>query len=414
MMNYSSYRLWAAASVLFVVALDLLVFGSAESLILAATVVGDVTEDDTPDDHQVRDVSDVLTERMPSRFPIDTIMRTMDMEEPAEAEKVEWEEDDRIPRKSESNSDVTADTTVDVDVEDVEYFRIDDQVLLPDHDNDVVIVDDISGDTLTLRGLGGDNVPGINNGDELIRFGNAKKEFFEASDSRTTMPEQKYNYVHAFDAVIQISGRRRATRNYTRQDWERSRDRQLFDYRNNIENTLIVGKRSKQQVNGENLTTMAGILHYVDTNEITYTIGDVSESDLITWARTVFAGNSGADTRWLFADAKLTEELANVHLDKVRRTQVESQTLQMELERIETAFGNMNVVYHAGFDEIGLEDFGLILDMTQIRRRVLRPMQTVELNLEEQGKDGFGIQIKEESTVEVRYEVTHAILNGSP
>ena len=384
------------------------------SLFLGATTTGTVSEGSTPDGHKVRDVSDVLTTKMPARFPIDTIMRRLNLSEPCTAEKVEWEEDEIIPRETQANGAVTGGSSTDtLTVDNGGIYRPDDTLLLPDDGGEVVRVDAISGNDLTIRALAGGNVPAIEDNNRVIRLGNAKVEGFMASKSRTTMPSQRDNFVQAFDALIDITGRRKATANYTKNDWDRSRDRQLYDFRNNLENTLSAGKKSKQDVNGENLTTMGGLLEYITAKSLSYSASSFDEKTLLSWMRQVFSGNSGSRRRYLFADPYLVQDIAGISLDKVRRTQVESKTLEIKVDEIRTEFGQLVVVLHQGLEELGYQRFGMILDFENIRRRVLRPMKAVQLKLEENGEDKDALQLKETCSVEVRYDETHATISGS-
>lgn len=397
--------------------------GSAFGLLAlgAVTTVDDITETTTPSDHKVRDVSQKLAERMPHRFPIDTIMRKLELEEPAKAEKIEWEEDDIIPRSASANGAVTGGSnTDDIVVQNGEaaIFREDDLIFLPDNSAAPRTVLRVTGvndstHTVSVAGLEGANVPALDDNEAVIRMSNAKAEKFTKSGSRTTMPEQFWNWVQRFDAVIEISMTRKATKNYTKPDWQRSRDRQLYDFRNNIENTLIAGTRSTQTKGGEKLHTMGGLLHFITTKSISYTASTFDEADLIDIARQVFAGNAGSNTRYWFCDPYMVQDIALVSVDKVRRSQVESKTLKIMVSRIETEFGNLVVVPHYGLSELGFSRFGLILDMAQVRRRPLRKMKAQRLKLEENGVDADGIQLKEECSLEVRYELTHAVVNGS-
>jgi len=385
-------------------------------LSMMGAVIGDRTQNATPSDFLKRDVYNQLILFRRNRFPIDTIMRRMEQVR-LEQEKWEWYEKDALPREATANGDVSGGgSTASISLQSGEgaIFRADDMVVLPDDGQAVLYVDSVSGDTLNVRALDGGSVPSIEDGNRVIRMAPAKPEFFDASDSRAVQEVGRYNYVQAIDGVLKISGRREATMNHTnRHSLETDLENQLYDFRNNIENAVIAGQRSKQQVNGENLTTVGGILSYINSKQLSYTASSFSEEDLIDWHRQIFTGNSGSETRWLFADPYLVQDLAGVSLEKVRRDQQESKELDMEVSSFVTEFGRTNVMPHFGLDELGFKRKGIVLDMNHVRRGVLRPMKRVNLTLEEQGTDGRGVQLKETFSLMVGYEDAHAVIDGA-
>lgn len=408
----------AAAFVLFA-----LRAGVAPRSSLAATVIGAVTEETTPTTHKVRDVSDRLTDRKPSKWPLWRFAAKVLKGPPARAEKIEWENDDPIVRSSKTNGATgagAAGAAVSIVVDDA-IFVPDDVLLVKGNVDDAILqVMTANGTALSVVRVDGGTdttwgtVPALADDVGLLRIGNAKKEFFDVSQARTTMPAGDYNFVQARDTLIEISNRRAATRNYTKDDFERSKEKQIEDFMDSEEFTLWWGKRAKRVVSGVNKTFMGGVLEYLSTNELTYSAATLNEKTLIDWARQMFTGNRGSNRRFLYASSMLMADLMAIGLDKVRRTQVESKVLQIGLNELDLGFGKLVLVHEEAFDMAGKMRFGAILDHENIRQRELRPKKTTLLKYDETtGKDGRGLSIRIEDTLEVRDERTHGIITGT-
>lgn len=389
--------------------------------------IENITETSTPDDHKVRDVAEDLTWLRPDIYPMDTILRRMEVKrgmKKAKQVKVEWEEDDIIPRTDTANGGETAGSagaSVDVTVATVANWRKDDLIYLPDNataPGAVLYVSAIAGNDLTVyrvvAGTTFGTVPAIANGETLVRLANAKEEHGYASLSRTTMPVQYFNYPQIFDTVVAISGTRMATENYTEDDYSRSEKQVLYDYRSGLEYATIFGKRAKvaDPTTGKQRTFMGGITSFLSTNDITYTTGSLTESILIDWCKQVFTGNAGSKIRLMFTTPNLTAEI-----DKILITSGSLQSFRDEkvlgvsATRIHSSFGDIMLINHQGMAEMGKSNYGLLIDPKHIRRRPLRPM--FRKDVQAPNIDGQAEQWLEEVTTEVRYELTHAVMRDS-
>lgn len=394
---------------------------------LGATTVQDITETSTPDDHKVRDVSEELTWLRPSRYPLDTILRRMEAArgmKRAKQVKVEWEEDDIIPRTDTVDGLVSAGSagaSVTVTVDNGNYWRKDDLIYLPENATDagaVLYVSAVSGNDLTVyrvvAGTSFGTVPALADAEKIVRMTNAKEEHGRASASRTTMPAQFFNYTQIFDTVVAISGTRMATENYTEDDYSRSEKQVLYDYRSGLEYANIFGKRAKvaDPTTGKQRTFVGGITYYLSTNDITYTSGSLTESILIDWCKQIFSGTAGSETRLMFSTPNLTAEIDKILLATgTLQSFRDEKVLGVSATRIKSSFGSLMLINHQGMEEMGKSNYGLVVDPAAVRRRPLRPMRTKRV--EDDDIDGQAEQWLEECSLEVRGERRHAVIRDS-
>jgi len=418
----ASAALWLTPIAAAAPFLSLLGFG------LGTTYATDLTDADTPSDHKVRDVSTKLTWLRPSRYPLDTILRRIDSKQGAKRAsqiKVEWEEDDSLPRTDAVDGATVAGgaaASVSITVDNGSYWRKDDLAYLPDNattPGTVLYISAVSGNVLTayLVTPGGTTfgtVPALADNEVIIRMSNAKEEQSNASDSRVSFPGTLYNYTQIFDAVVGLSGTKEATKNYTEDDKARSKKQTLYDLRQTFEYQMIFGDRAliSDPTTGKQRSFMGGITYFLSTNDLTYTTGSLTEAILLGFMRTMFSGNAGSDVRYWFPSPAQTLEIDKIlaSTSTLRNNRNERQ-LGVMCKSIESSFGKVYLFNHQGLEEMGKTNWGLVIDPAHIRRRPLRPMKTKDI--EDKDVDGMATQWIEECSLEVRYEATHAVVRDS-
>lgn len=398
----------------------------AGSTILFGTVITDATQTNTPSAHLPPDMSITLTKYRPDLFPMDTIMRRLDTKRSvvrAKQRKVEWEEVGYIPRGDAANGASGAGASgaaVTFTVDNGGYFRKDDLLYLPDNATapaTTLLVTAVSGNDLTVRAIGSSaygTVPAIADNEVVKRLGNAKEEFSDASASRAMTPSQFYNYTEIFDAVVGVSGTRKATQNYGEHDFSRMQGDAMFDFRYSLELTGIFGKRSiiPDANSQKTRTTMGGIVSYLSSNDLNYTAGSLTEANLIDFCKQIFSGNAGAKVRLLFTTPNLTAEIDKILISSsTLQSTRDEKVLGVSATRIHSTFGDLMLINHYGLEEMGKSNWGLVVDPQNVRRRPMRPMTTKDVT--DKNKDGEAKQWLEECSLEVRYEKTHAVVRDT-
>lgn len=404
----------------------------AASRQLASSVIGSISEGSTPSDHKVRDVDQRLTLKAPQANPLNTLMRRLRKGKRAQAEKVEWEEDEVIPRTtatSETLAAGAAGASVEYEVENAGYYIEKDLLLLTENataENGVVLVEAVDTDagTITIRRWDGGTsttygtVPSLANGEKLVRIGNLQEEGYGFSAPRTTMPVLEYNLIEDVDATIEISERRANTRNYTIDDWRRSRDRQVYDFLCSEEFKLFYGKREKKSVQRDgktvNLTSMGGIDFYNIPKQDTYSAATLSELDVIEWHRQLFSGNAGSPIRYGFCDDQFAADLASVPLDRIRHKDYESKTLQFGV--VETkmlGLGTIRWIPSQMFTVAGKSRVAWILDLVNTDFVPFIPMNTTTRGKKQTGKNLREVNVAEAYSTKWRYLETHMLIEGT-
>jgi hypothetical protein len=398
---------------------------------MAETIVQTITQQTTPSTHLVRDVSTVLSKLQPDRYPLDTMLRRMPSGPRATQDKIEWAKISSLPRKDTLNGATEAGNPAkskDIVVTNGLMWRVDDVFITPlTSTNPAFWVKAINGNTLTVYALGElttlnptgfGTVPALADQTVISWLGNAKAEGFDASVSRMKMPDYDYNWQELFDATVTVSKTRRNTKNYTEDDYIRSCRSQLEEFRKSIEGKIWFQKASRtvDPTTGEHRWTMNGITRYI-TKQLKYDKDlveqpRITEAMVIDWLVEAFSGNNGSENRFLFADTYLSGELLKVPLVANRLRDQAETVLGVKVNRLEVNMGTVFLKTHRMFNELGYDHFGVIVDMENIQKRDLRPMERIILKLEDVGKDLEGQQYKEQSSIAVVNPPTHALIIG--
>lgn len=399
-------------------------------------VIDNLSEQTTPDEMKVRDVSDALTYMDESaEVPLDQFMRRLpSRSKPVENIMIEWAHVDKTPPRKDAvgsggfSGSGAGDLGV-IEVTNSAMWRPNDVVAVPDEsDVPLLIVRSVDNTAGTISVLGIPTVttkttaaqdyvavPALAADVVLLRIANSKTEFDAPSKSRMTMPQMMFNYVHTFDAVVKSSDHRIRTKNYTVQDWTRVRADNLVDFRRSIEYNMFFGKPSVtlDTENNELRWTMGGILHYCSDNLLTYTPEELTESQILDWHREIFTGNTGSKNRVLFADALLATDIDKIMLNRMEHLP-ERTIAGVKTSEFRTRTGTTYIVHHPGFDDLGRENFGVFVDLKHVHKGEMQRTERIPLELKKTGQaDGEAEQYIEKCTLQVGNTEPHYIVQAA-
>ena len=433
------------AVILTAVALDWLTATALGGLVMATAAAGAVTME-TPDtviaasassELLTNTISKKITEMKPSRNPLDTILRNVNLTSKVQSWKSEWYSSDvrGISTTVSVSFDTSASGTVDssgdvntITVTDIHIFAVDDNVLVQGinggDDKELVlhiVAKNTSAKTISViavNGLGDDEdlVPDIPSTTTIIRIGNAKNENDAQTTPYTTFPQKTYNYCQIHMAQIEEGAYLALHAKEVNWDVTDYRMQALYDMRRSFELTSLFGARGyKYDPEGEDWKYFSGGIYRYADGSIEYTSGALTDKTFNSWARDIFTGNAGSDTRILFAGKTLMNEMASV--SSVQK-QIEAKGTEMKFgvkfNMIETNFGTLAVKHHDLFNDVGWDAKGMVLDVNNIERHVFKPMAVTKLDLKGSGqKNADAWKIDEAFCIATRYPATHFIIEPS-
>jgi hypothetical protein len=413
--------------------------GGASGLMFAqVAVAGTVTtdkKDTAAPGHVKRSISRIVTELKPDEYPLDTMIRNSKNEAiPEKNIKVEWEEvkyrerNDVVDSGGFTAAGDAGDEQAVIPVTKIGIWGKDDTVYIPSilngggkalrlHVSSV----NRSGGTITCFALNGDTglrVPTIAETTPIYRMGTAKTELASTTDIITQLPAQNYNYCQVQMAYIEQSVMASLESSYSGYDHKEKVLQEIYNMRSSCEATHLFGFRGKYADPGDSeLKYHAGgieesvtkVHEFGDTGSDGFTI---DKEDINSLLKTTFANNSANTQRVLLAGSDLIEAMENIKFEKNQPALEHDIYLGVNVMKLKSNFGELNIKYHKLLDGMGWEKKGFVLDMDYIFKHDYEAMQTKKLDPDSAGlrrvKDAM--RIHDTSCITVRYaESAHLV-----
>lgn len=411
------------------------------------------------------DIDQAITRISPNKTPLDTITRKMRSASQAKSQEVKFYQvstkpfTDTIdtsasgtglsgsPCKSYTYASGAGVASIFVAVNSAELWRVDDTLLMRNLtlpgtvDNAVVAVvtnaaskfkydvmfyvKSKSANVLELVPIGGIKGTGINSAKNvvpdfsdttlLVRMGQAKRETALRTDPIAILPVPKSNYCQNFITQVEESTFSMLTKkeiDYGIADFDREN---LESMRGEMENSFLFGQKGKiDGSNGDNIYFTGGISREI-TKTVEYGIGggdrSMTAEMYMSMLQEVFVGNNGSPERVMFAGSNLIKsfELLRETQKNISGTTSQETYHGVIVTKIISTFGTIRLAHNPLFDEIGMEDEGLILDMSHIYRRAFVPMKAAEIDFISNGeKNAKGKTVQECSCLILKYPDCHA------
>lgn len=410
--------------------------GSGTGSVLAATTVLASNTRETTDTARPRsvtdpghideDVSQVVTMIKPDDFSLDTLLRSMESTEKAKDLIVNFEEvefrghEDQVTAAfTASGGSALSDKFINLTVGNPSLWVKGETIYIPSQlvggKPLALRVDSInSNNTLRVTAINAVNnvVPNIANNAVIYRAATAYGELRAKAENKTLIPGNRFNYCQRHMGQVEEGYIRSQIDTKTGFNVQDQNFIRMYDMRTEMEKSSIFGQRARvwSEDEKEFVHYAEGIFHQLE-KQLEYTaLAGITNSTWIDWTKTIFADNSGAEDRVLFAGKDLMATILKIpavekQLDAERVELVPG----MKIMKVETSFGLLYLKHHKLFDNQGHKDDGMVVDMTNIKRRVFAPLSQRPLKLREAGISNVNATLIEEIfCLETRYLDTHA------
>lgn len=409
------------------------------------------------------DISKSVTEMMPSRTPLDTIMRNLKFRSAAKSQKIGYYQASYKPvydnldstatgsgasvgAPAASNGSTTELLTIFVQVLNPDIWRACDTLLMRDISLDGTKENSYSGATGTFKddvmfyvasksgyvlelipinGMKGAStgnnaskiiVPPFASTVELVRMGQAKSELAITTDPFAIYPQLSWQYCQNFMAQIEESTFQRLTDKEISWGFSNFEAVNILSMKMEMELSMLFGQGGEYTSGNDRTYFTRGITRDIE-KELQYgtsTVGDrsITKDQYNGWLKEVFDGNNGSSSRILFAGSGLIKSLSQIDDFERNVSAMEKDvSLGVNVRKIDTYFGTLDIVLAPLFRETGWEDCGLVLDLEHITKHEFVPLSVTELDLKSSGqKNADARVIQEVSALTLRYPDCHAII----
>ncbi|MBE9487879.1 MAG: DUF5309 family protein [Bacteroidetes bacterium] len=447
--------------VLAFLALLCVLFGvSIESAMAFSAIVGVPATTVNADENSSinrEDISESVIQMMPSRTPLDTILRNVKKSVSAKSQKVGYYEASYKPIEDKINLSATGIgssissptlsntvassnqlTSIYVKISNPDMWRKNDTLLMQNlnlsgkrgssrfgdsgsFEEDVMFYVFAKEDcSLGLKPIGGmlgklgtdfeDKyiVPSFLKTTKIVRLGQAKSELSITTEPFAIYPTLSHQYCQNFMAQIEESTFQRLTQKEANWGFSNFEAVNILSMKMEMELSMLFGQQGEITQGNDRTYFTRGITRDIDTI-LEYGKGSddrsITKDQYSTWIKKVFDGNNGSTTRVLFAGSGLIKSLSLVDEFQKNMLAVEKDaTLGIDVRKIHTYFGTLNIVFAPLFKNAGWEDCGLILDIEHLTKHEFVPMSVTDLDLKSSGqKNADARVIQEVSCLTLRY-----------
>lgn len=381
------------------------------------TVLPGVVDDNALLQNQrIIDMNPVIQQLENDALPLTTMLTKLPSKA-ARSQKVEWLEDELLPRLTlATNNYLVGDLTIPVTAGTGQYFRARD-LLQNARTGENMLITSIATDTLTVtRGYGSQVAVAGLIGDDLLRLGNAAVEGATIGILKQTKKVAQFNYCQIQRNPFGFTETLMASALYGGSEPEQEAKKKLIEHKRDMENTLFFGRRNLDTtvVPGSVAGVCGGLIDY-NTSNVTNIAGNLTQALMETFLRTGF--RYGSRKKVFFCSPLIATALSSFPLGRLAPNAFDANTWGVSLQNYQSAQGDMLQIVvkrdWLDFNTASLQygGWGFLVDMGNIR---LRPLRSTVLKPHRQAndEDSEKQEYLTEYSLEVDLPRTHAIMKG--
>jgi hypothetical protein len=374
------------------------------------------------------DMEDTIHQLEPSGEPYMRMMTHADFNtKPAKAQKVEWLEDQLMPRSAAAALGATTGSNATGFVAAVAtgygaYFRIND-VVRNEATGELSLVTAVSGDNITLGyrgiGAGGTGTLFATTSDVLVIVSNASFEGANMSAIRMTRKSNAFNNTQIFRHSYGFTETLLATGMYGPQEPAAEAQKKMIEHRRALEHTFFVGQKDLRNPANQHPQSFAGgVMSFITAGAGSkVTSGAITVAGLEAFLLAVF--RYGSRQKVAFASPIFLQALSAYSAAKMAlSTWGEGTVYGVSTTRYKTSLNDsLLVVPKRDWGDFpnaspGMGGTMVVLDMANVTYRPLRKT-FVKTNIQANDADQRIDEVTTESTIQVVLPQTHGLWQGA-
>ena len=257
--------------------------------------------------------------------------------------------------------------------------------------------------------------PNIPNGVNLIRMGRAASELDVQSPQFEALPKKSRNLCQIFKMQVEQSTLQRLSNKEVGWTMSDQEEAAVYDMRMGIEKSYLFGvarqiwdpnKKEHVYFTG-GIWNQAGKSYYLESST------ELTEDELVELMRQAFTGNTGSKRKILVGGSGLISRISKLDYTRIIHAGQHVSKWGIDFAELRSKFGCLYVLLSEVFDEVGLEDCGMVIDPEYIQKYTHIPFSTEQLNLKKSGvRNVDALVMTEASCLVLRYPKAHMrILN---
>ncbi len=376
---------------------------------------GLVDDQDIEQTQRVPDISDTITMLDPDTSQFTTMLMKVSSK-PAFNQKVQWFEDQLMPRLSAvAGSQTDSDTSLEVTATTGQYFRAGDLVRNA-RTGEAVLVTTVVTDTLTVvRGQGRVTAAAMNDADQLLIVANAAAQGATLGTRKQTKKVNNYNYTQIVRHPFGFTETLIASKLYAGNEPANEAQKKAIEHKRSIEYILFWGARGDTESDTATAGQAGGLFEYVQTN-VKDVAGTLSKTLLDTYLRDLL--QHGTENKVFFAAPVIAQALSGFLRDAWAPTTVDTRLWGAKVNGfISGTYGyQIPVIVKKDWNDFSTSSsqyggWGFLVDMDNVALRPLRPTKFLQ-NRQANDADEKTHEYLTETSFEVKQELTHGLIVG--
>lgn len=386
---------------------------------MTATILsGLVSDQDIEQTQREPDIANTITMLDPEVSQFTTMLMKV-ASQPAFNQKVQWFEDQLIPRLSAVNgSQTNSDTSIEVTTGTGQYFRAGDLVRNA-RTNEAILVSSVSTDTLTVtRGAGRVAAAAMNDGDQLLIVANAAAQGATLGTRKQTKKVNNYNYTQIVRSPFGFTNTMIASKLYAGNEPANEARKKSIEHKRQIEYILFWGARGDSESSTSVAGQCGGLYEFVQTN-VKDAAGTLSKTLLDTYLRDLL--QHGTENKVLFASPITAQAISGFLRDAWSPAPSGPDALTLWGVKVNAFISGAYGYQIPVFVKRDWNDFAttssqyggwsFLVDMDNVKLRPLRPTAFLQ-NRQANDADEETHEYLTETSFQVEQEQTHSVIVG--
>lgn len=383
---------------------------------MAVTLISGVrdTGNNSDETRRTRDVTPALSQLEPDAGPLVTILTKL-RKKGATDPKIEWFEDQLLPRFDTLATAITNAAATSMIVTNYAYFRKGDLVRINKGEIVRVTTTPTSTTVAIKRGVGEDAAATHVINVQLHILSNSNEEGASGRSLLSTQRVPQYNYLQIIRDPWGVTNTQKGTSLFAGQDWTEEGKKQLIEHKKHVELAFLMGQRYEDTTGTAPERTTRGIEKWITTN-VTAIDGDLSEELLDNFMRKTY--RYGSKTKILFGAPIVMQAINGFAKPKLRLVE-KTKSYGITLTQYENAGRVLMLHEHNLMTNDDLNDFsgiagkGLVVDIEDLVARYMNGRFTVHNeNIQANDVDGRQDEYLSEVGLELHQEKFHGEMTG--
>lgn len=361
--------------------------------------------------------------QMPKNYagitPLTSIFTRIDRLRKAKNVQLDFIEQEMMPDRVQFTGATEASATTPITIADYATLGVGDMLFVPRTKEYIRVSGAVTDATVDVtRGVGDTTGAILQTGDYLIRAGNAMEEGISAvNTSRIAVNTRQYNYQQIITNNVDTTHSTAEEGSHPGHPRKRAENQTklTYDFRLNMENSLMYGYRSSTAGSALNIRTMGGLMQWLanGSNVLDVPGGVLTESMLDNWLTDISTRRPDLKTLSLFASPNVINRINQiVKSSTTTNVSPASKVYGMQVKRYVGAI-NLDLIPAPLLSGPYLKGWGWALDLSHIKLKYLRPVKLMKGVNNYNDDDFIRDRIRTEVSLVVAIQERHGMITNA-